>query len=142
MCITNYLDILSLETTFKVRWMSSLLTWLHRYSATSINDNNTCSDDSRSKKDTIICWANIGQLFHSFCYWDVWMFSFLFWFIFYRLCIDHYCASSTIFFSSLDACFLLSTTCVHNPITCASHNNFSTSYYTWMRFLISSTHHT
>jgi hypothetical protein len=48
---------------------------------------------------------------------------------------------STIFFNPLDVCFLLSTMHVHNPTMCASHNNFSTGYYIWLRFLIFCTHH-
>jgi len=41
----------------------------------------------------------------------------------------------------LDACCLLLTTHVHNPLACTSHNDSSMSYCTWSRFLISSTHH-
>jgi hypothetical protein len=62
--------------------------------------------------------------------------SFLFWFIFYHLCIDHYRVSSTIFFSPLDVCFLLLITHVHNLTMCTSHNDFSTGCCTWSRFLI------
>jgi hypothetical protein len=61
--------------------------------------------------------------------------------IFDRLCTDHYRLSSTIFFSPLDGCFLLSTSHVHNLITCANHNDLLASYYRWLRFLISSTHY-
>ncbi len=46
-----------------------------------------------------------------------------------------------VFFIPCDACFLLSTTCVHSLATCTSHNNFLASCCTWLRFLISSTHH-
>jgi len=44
-------------------------------------------------------------------------------------------------FNPLDACCLLSTTHVHNPVACTSHNDSSMGYCTWSRFLISSTHH-
>jgi len=84
---------------------------------------------------------NIRWWLHSPCYWDILVFSFSFWFIFYCLCTNHYCASSMIFFSPLNAHFLLSTMCVHSPTTCTSHNNFLASYYTWSRVFISSTHH-
>jgi hypothetical protein len=50
--------------------------------------------------------------------------------------------SSTIFFSPLNACFLLWIVHVHNPTTCVSHSNFSTNYCTWLGIFISSTHHT
>jgi hypothetical protein len=59
---------------------------LHRYGATSINNDNTCIDDGCLGENTIICWANTRQWFHSFCCWDIWVFSFSFWFIFDRLC--------------------------------------------------------
>lgn len=52
-----------------------------------------------------------------------------------------YRVSLTIFFSLLNVCFLLSTARVHSPPMCASHNNFSTSCYIWLGFLISFTHH-
>ncbi len=84
----------------------------------------------------IIHRTNTKWWFHFPCYWNVWVFSFLFWFIFYHLCIDHYCASSTFFFSPLDVCFILSTMHVHSPITCTSHNNSSMSYCTWSEFFI------
>jgi hypothetical protein len=76
------------------------------------------------------------------CQYDshIWVSLFLFWFIFYHLCIDHYHTLSMIFFNPLDACFLLLTMCVHSPIAYANHSNSSTSYYTWLRFLIFSTH--
>ncbi len=69
------------------------------------------------------------------------MSSFLFWFIFCHLCIDHYGASSVIFFSPLNVCFLLSIVCVHSLAACVNQNDFSASCYTWLGFLISSTHH-
>jgi hypothetical protein len=56
---------------------------------------------------------------------------FLFWFIFYRLCRDHYHASSMIFFSPF----------VHSLAVCASHNDSSMGCYTWLGFFIFSTHH-
>ncbi len=122
--------------------------WLeiHKYSATNINGDNTCNDDGCSEEETIICQANtsqtnIRQWLHFACYWDVWVFSFSFWFIFYHLCANHYCTSSTVFFNPLNACFLLSTTHVHSLTMCASHNDFSKSYYIWLKFLISCTHH-
>jgi hypothetical protein len=67
---------------------------------------------------------------------------FLFWFIFYHLCIDHYHMSSSVFFSPLDVCFLLSIAHVHSPTTCVNHNDSLASYCTWSGFFISSTHHT
>jgi hypothetical protein len=67
--------------------------------------------------------------------------SFSFWFIFYRLCTNHYCMSSMVFFNPLNVCFLLSTMRVHNPTTYTSHSNSSMGYSTWLRFFISSTHH-
>jgi hypothetical protein len=45
--------------------------------------------------------------FHSTCYWDIWVFSFPFWFIFDRLYINHYCTSLTIFFNPLVAYFFI-----------------------------------
>ncbi len=46
-----------------------------------------------SREDTIIHWASTKWWFHSSCYWDVWVSSFLLWFIFYHLCTNQYCAS-------------------------------------------------
>jgi len=45
------------------------------------------------------------------------------------------------FLSPLNACFLLLTTHVHSPITCASHCNSSMGCYIWSRFFIFFTHH-
>jgi hypothetical protein len=50
-------------------------------------------------------------------------------------------ASLIILFNPFDACFLLSTTCVHTLAVCVNHNNFSTSCYIWLEFFIFSTHH-
>ncbi len=61
----------------------------HKYGSTSINNANTCSDDACSWKNTIIRWTSIRWWFHSPCYWYVWLFSFLIWFIFYCLCTYH-----------------------------------------------------
>jgi hypothetical protein len=81
------------------------------------------------------------QWLHSPYYWGVWVSSFLFWFIVDQLCTNHCHPSSMVLFNPLDACFLLSTTHVHNLATCSSHIDSSTGCYTWSRFLISSTHH-
>jgi hypothetical protein len=89
----------------------------------------------------IICWMSTMWWFHSPCYWNVWVFSSSFWFIFNHLCTNHYHASSTVFFSPLNVYFLLLTMCVHSLAMCASHNNSSVSSCTWLRFFISSTHH-
>jgi len=67
----------------------------------------------------------------------MWVFSFSFWFMFDHLCIDHYHVSSTIFFSFLNAYFLLLTMHVYNLATSARHNDSLASYCTWSRFLIS-----
>jgi hypothetical protein len=75
------------------------------------------------KKDTIIRWTNTKQWLHSPCYWDIWVSSFLFWFIFYHLCTYHYCTLSKVVFSPLNAWFLLSTTRFHNLATCTNHND-------------------
>jgi hypothetical protein len=77
---------------------------LHKYGAINIDEDNTCSDDGCLGEDIIICWRSTWQWFHSLCYWDVWMFSFLFWFIIDCLCTYHYCASLAVFFSSFDVC--------------------------------------
>jgi len=74
------------------------------------------------------------------CYWDIWVSSFSFWFIFYRLCINHYCMSLMVFFSPFDVGFLLLTTHLHNLTMCISHSDFLTGCYVWLGFLISSTH--
>jgi hypothetical protein len=46
-----------------------------------------------------------------------------------------------VFFSPLNACFLLLTTHVHNLAMCISHSNFLIGCYIWSEFFISSTHH-
>jgi hypothetical protein len=75
---------------------------------------------------------NTRQWLHSPYYWNIWVFSFSFWFIFYRLCENHYRASSTIFFSPLNVYFSLLTMCVHSLVMCANHNNSSVGCYTWL----------
>jgi len=112
----------------------------NRHGATNVNDEITCNNVDCLGKDTIICWVNNRRWLHSPCYWDVWVSSFLFWFIFYYLCIDHYRTSSTVFFSPFNACLLLSITHVHNLAMCISHNDSSTCC-TWLGFFVSSTHH-
>jgi hypothetical protein len=114
---------------------------LHKYGVVNINDDHTRSDDGYFGKDMIICWASTKRWLHSLCYWDVWVSSFLFWFIFDYLCIDHYGASSIIFFNSLDVCFLLLIMHVHNFVACTSHSDFLASCYTWSSFFIFSTCH-
>jgi hypothetical protein len=113
----------------------------YKYGAMNIGDNNTCNNDGCSRENTIIRQTNIKRWLHSPCYWDVWVYSFLFWFIFYHLCTNHYHTSLVVFFSPLDACFLLLTTHVHNLVACTSHNDFLASCCTWSKFLIFSTHH-
>jgi hypothetical protein len=112
-----------------------------KYGVANINNNNTCNNDGCLGKDTIICWAGTRQWFHSPCYWNVWVISFLFWFIFYHFCTEHYCTSSTIFFSLFNACFLLLTTHVQSLAVCINHNDSSTGCYIWSGFFIFSIHH-
>jgi hypothetical protein len=114
---------------------------LHIYGAMNIDDDITCSDDGYLRKYTILCQISTKQWLHSPCYWDIWVSSFSFWFIIDCLCINHYCASSIVFFNPFDVHFSLSTSCVHSLATGASHNKFSTSYSTWSQFFIFSTHH-
>jgi len=113
----------------------------HIYGATSIDNDNTCNNNGCLGKNSILCRTNIKWWLHSPCYWDIWVSLFSFWFIFDHLCTDHYRVSSMVFFSPFNVCFSLSIMCVHSLATCASHNNFSTGYYTWSWFFISSTHH-
>jgi hypothetical protein len=104
-----------------------------KYDVASINDDNTCNNDGCSREDKILGWTNIRWWFHSLCYWNIWMPSFLFWFILDRLCIDHNNhASSMVFFNPLDVYFSLLTVCVHSVATCASKNDFSVGYCTWL----------
>ncbi len=104
---------------------------LHRYGVANIDDDNTCNDNGCSRKNTILCWTNVRWWFHSLCYWDIWVFSFSFWFIFYRSYIDHYRASLTIFFSLVNAYLSILIMYVHSPIMCASHSNSSMGHCTW-----------
>jgi len=99
---------------------------LEIYNVASIENNNTCNNNNFSRENRIIRWTNTRRWFHSPCYRDVWMFSF----IFYCLCIDHYHASLAIFFSPLNVYFLLLITHVHSLATFVRHNDFSTNYYT------------
>jgi len=114
---------------------------LYKYGAMNIDDDNTCNNDGCSRKDMIIRWASIKQWLQSPCYWDAWVFSFLFWFSFHHLCTNHYHTSPLVFFSPLDACFLLLTMHVHNLVACASHSDSLIGCCIWSRFLISSTYH-
>jgi len=108
----------------------------HKYGVANINDN-TCNNDGCLGEDTIICWACTRWWLHSLCYWNIWVFSISFWFIFYHMCTDHYHMS----FSPFDVCFLLLIVHVHNLTTCVNHNNFSTGCCTWPKFFIFSTQH-
>jgi hypothetical protein len=54
----------------------------HKYGVVSIDDDNTCSDNGCSKEDTILHRTSTRRWLHSPCYWNIWVFSFLFWFIF------------------------------------------------------------
>jgi hypothetical protein len=114
----------------------------HTYGASNIDDNKTCNDDGYIGKDMIIHWASTrySQWFHSSCYWNVWVFSFSFWFIFNNLCMDNYRTSFVVFFNPFDASFSLLTTRIHNHATCASHIDSSTGCSTWSKFLLFSTH--
>ncbi len=114
---------------------------LHKYGVANINNDNTCNNNGCSGKNIILCWTNIRRWFHSLCYWNVWVSSFLFWFIFYHLCIKHYRASLVIFFSHVNAYFSLLIMCIHSLGVWISHSNSSVGHYTWSRFLISSTHY-
>jgi hypothetical protein len=113
----------------------------HIYDAMNIGDDNTCSNDGCSRKGKILCWMNTRWWFHSPCHWDILLFSFLLWFTFDHLCIDHYYVSLAIFFSPFDAYFSLLTTCVHTLAISANQSDFLVSYYIWSRFFIPSTHH-
>ncbi len=53
------------------------------------------------------------------------------------LCLGHYSPSSSVFFNSCDAYFLLFTTCVHSLLVHIGHCNYSTFYEA---FFMSSTH--
>jgi hypothetical protein len=95
----------------------------HRYGVANIDDDNTCNDNACSWEDMILCWANTKWWFHSLWYWKVWVFSFLFWFIFDHLCIDHYHASLAVFFNPFNVCFSLFTVSapkLHNKLKCES----------------------
>jgi hypothetical protein len=102
-----------------------------KYGATNINDDNTCNNDGCLGEDMIICWASIKWWFHSPCYWDIWVSSFSFWFIFDHLCIDHYCMSSIVFFNPFDACFLLLIVHVHNPTMCIMSCPYARPHAWW-----------
>ncbi len=73
----------------------------HIYGVTNIHNDSTCNDDGCSSEYMIIHWANTMWWLHSPYYWNMWVFSFSFCFIFYHLCTNHYCVSSTVFFSPL-----------------------------------------
>jgi hypothetical protein len=73
---------------------------------------------------------SIKRWFHFPCYWDTWVSSISFSFIFYYLCINRYHVL-LIFISSLNVCFLLLIACVHSFATFVSHNDSSTNYCTW-----------
>jgi len=128
------------------RWLSNLdgrhHCWFdsHRYGAKNIDNDNTCSNDDYLREDTIICWMSTMWWLHSPCYWNVWVSSFLFWFIFNCLCINHFHMSLVIFFSPFNACFLLLIVHVCSLVACISHKDSSITYYTCLGFLISSTH--
>jgi hypothetical protein len=76
----------------------------HKYGSTSIDDNNTCSDDGNSGEDMIIHRADTKQWLHSPHYWDIWVSLSPFRFIFDHLSTNHY-HMSTIFFNPLNVCF-------------------------------------
>ncbi len=76
-----------------------------------------------SRKDTIIWRPCIKKQLHSSCHKDLWLSSFVFQLFFYFLCLNHYSPSFAIF-NSHDDYFLLSATCVHNPLS-NNHNKMT-----------------
>jgi hypothetical protein len=74
--------------------------------------------------------TSTNRWLQSLCYWVIWVFSFWFWFIFYHLCIDCYCMSSTIFFNPFDACLLLLKAHIHNHVMCTNHYDSLINCYT------------
>jgi hypothetical protein len=92
------------------------------------------------QKDIIICKTDIMKWFYSLCHRDLWLFSFLFWFLFDFLCSNHCSPSPVVLFNSHNSYFLLLITCVHSLLVCTCHCDFSACYYAWKTFLIFSTH--
>jgi len=82
--------LLSLETTSNLNGCCQCWFDLHKYGAMSIDNDNMQNDDNYLGKDIIIHLTNIRRWLHSLCYWNIWVFSLSFWFIFYYLCIDLY----------------------------------------------------
>jgi len=93
-----------------------------------------CNDSCHSREDMFLHEACTRNLLHSPCHKDLWLSSYSFCFSFYYFCASHYNMSSTILFSSHDAYFLLSTTCLHSPPTCTCHCNSQMCYHAWETF--------
>jgi hypothetical protein len=62
---------------------------LHIYGVTNIANDNTCNNDGCLGKDMIKRWVNIKRWLHSLCYWNVWVFFFLFLFKIHFLPLVH-----------------------------------------------------
>ncbi len=139
--IWRWVDILVTRDDFCILMNIVIVNLICTIWCSLIDDDNTCNDNGCLRIDTILHRTSTRWWFHSPYYWNIWVFSFLFWFIPDHLCTYHYCASLKVFFSPLDAHFPLLITCVHSLTMCASHNSSSTSFCTWLGFLISSTHH-
>jgi hypothetical protein len=91
------------------------LSYLLKHGIMCIIHDNACNDNCYLWKDKIIYGTHTKIQFHSPCYKDLWLFSFLFQFHFYYLCSGHYSLSSKIFLNSLNVYFLLSTMCLSQP---------------------------
>ncbi len=96
--------------------------------------NNMCSDNCCSRENIIIQRACIRRQLHFPCHRNLWLSSFLFWIIFYFLCLGHYSPSLATFFSSCNVYYLLSASCVHNLPTCTGHCDSLMCFCTWDTF--------
>jgi len=133
----RWMDILITKDGLRTMMDVIIVDLIHTNMVQLTFNDNTCNNDGCLGEDMIICWACTRWWLHSLCYWNIWVFSISFWFIFYHMCTYHYHMS----FSPFDVCFLLLIVHLHNPTMCVNHNNFSTGCCTWPKFFIFSTQH-
>ncbi len=95
------------------RWFSNLGKCCHyrydlyKFGATCFDDDNTCSNNCRSRQYTILHKINVRKWFHSPCHRDLQLFPSSFLFLFVLLCTCQYSLPSTYLLGTFDVYILL-----------------------------------
>lgn len=106
-----------------------------KYGIMCIVHNCICNNNCHWRKNMIIHWTHIRKQLHSPCHIILWLFI-LILIYFYLLFSGCYSTLLMVLFSSYNGYFLLLTMCVHKPLVCVGHCDFSMCYYAWETFII------